>query len=56
MFITSLFCAKTLGYAKVSSFELRAASILTILSIGKSTMCVQEIPSVDLLNVLMLKS
>lgn len=35
MFITSLFCSKTLGYAKVSSFELRAASILTILSIGK---------------------
>lgn len=52
MFIRSLLCSKDIGYVKVSNFEWRALYILTILSTGENTSCAQEIPSVDLLNVL----
>lgn len=55
MFIPSLLRSKTIGCAQVSSFELRGAYILTILSTEKRTMRAQEISSIYLLDVPMLK-
>lgn len=52
MFIPSLLRSKTIGCAQVSSFELRGAYILTT---EKRTMRVQEISSIYLLDVPMLK-
>lgn len=54
MFLRSLLHSKAGSYVKVSSSELRAMYVLTILSSGKNTMCAREVPAANLPSVPML--